>query len=450
MRTPNILVVLADQLRRAALASFGDPDISTPNLDALAARGVSFTNASSTCPVCVPFRFTLLTGEYAHSRYVPSIDWRMSPAERTLADEFNAAGYRTCYVGKWHLYGAYGVRPGISSRDANLHPVPPEHRGRFARWLGFELSNAPFDTRYFADDDPEPRKLEGYQTDGLFDLAMGMIRQEKQQGQPLFLVLSVEPPHPPYEAPKPFLSRWEGRGITLPPNFRASDEAEHATLTGERRRYAAAVENLDWNVGRLTRFLQEQDIAQETVVAFLSDHGELGGAHGLREKQWPYEESVGIPLIFSDPAYPERHGTVVEDPVSTEDLLPTLLGLGRIHPRDPKPGLDLSSLVRGEKERLGREAILLEFVAEFRSGMPFHAETWRAIRTGRHKYMVLGAGDMGSSWQLFHLAEDPYETRNVLQESGGASLGRELHGFLGELLAATGDHYGLKPFGDRR
>lgn len=450
MRRPNILVVLADQLRRDALASFGDPDISTPNLDALAARGVSFTNASSTCPVCVPFRFTLLTGEYAHSRYVPSIDWRMSPAERMLADEFNEAGYRTCYVGKWHLYGAYGVRPGISSRDANLHAIPPEHQGRFARWLGFELSNAPFDTRYFADDDLEPRKLEGYQTDGLFDLAMGLIREEKERHQPFFLMLSVEPPHPPYEAPEPYLSRWAGRELTLPPNFRASDEAEHAVLLGERRRYAAAVENLDWNVGRLSWFLTEQGIAEETVVVFLSDHGELGGAHGLREKQWPYEESVGIPLIISDPAHPGRHGTTVKDPVSTEDFLPTLLGLAGLKARDSKSGLDLSPLVRGEKEGLGREAILLEFIAEFRTGMPFHAETWRAIRTNRHKYTVLGAGDAGSSWQLFDLAEDPYETRNLVQDADGSALRRELHGLLGDVLKASGDHYRLKSFGDRR
>ena len=84
---PNIIVILSDQLRRDALGVYGDPNVATPNIDRLARKGVRFTNACSTFPVCVPFRFTLMTGEYAHSRFVPEIEWRMSPAQRTLADE---------------------------------------------------------------------------------------------------------------------------------------------------------------------------------------------------------------------------------------------------------------------------------------------------------------------------------------------------------------------------
>ena len=96
---PNLLVVFCDQLRRDAIAAFGDPNVETPHIDRLAQNGVSFTNACSSYPICVPFRFTLMTGEYAHSRFVPGIEWRMSPAERTLADEFNAGGYESIYLG---------------------------------------------------------------------------------------------------------------------------------------------------------------------------------------------------------------------------------------------------------------------------------------------------------------------------------------------------------------
>ena len=102
---PNIVVIMADQLRRDALGCYGDPNVSTPHIDTLARGGVRFANACSTYPICVPARFTFMTGQAAHTRMIPGIGWRMSPAEVTLADEFNAAGYETIYVGKWHLYG---------------------------------------------------------------------------------------------------------------------------------------------------------------------------------------------------------------------------------------------------------------------------------------------------------------------------------------------------------
>ncbi len=102
---PNILIILSDQLRRQALGCYGDTDARTPHIDRLARDGVRFQNACSTYPICVPFRFTFMTGEYAHTRLVPGIEWAMSPAERTLADELNEAGYDTAWVGKWHLDG---------------------------------------------------------------------------------------------------------------------------------------------------------------------------------------------------------------------------------------------------------------------------------------------------------------------------------------------------------
>src|SRR5262245_24658737 len=99
-RRPNLLVVMADQLRRDALGCYGDPNVQTPNIDALSRGGVTFTSACSTYPICVPFRFSFMTGLYAHSRRVPAIEYRMDASERTLADEFNEAGYETIYIGK--------------------------------------------------------------------------------------------------------------------------------------------------------------------------------------------------------------------------------------------------------------------------------------------------------------------------------------------------------------
>jgi len=141
---PNLIVVLCDQLRRQAVGCYGDDDAVTPNIDRLAANGVRFANACPTYPICVPFRFTMMTGHYSHTRLVPGIEWRMSPAERTLADEFNEAWYETMYVGKWHLDGGHG-RMG-PAEQCNRTPVHRPHQGRWHKWLGFELRNGPHDT----------------------------------------------------------------------------------------------------------------------------------------------------------------------------------------------------------------------------------------------------------------------------------------------------------------
>jgi arylsulfatase A-like enzyme len=151
---PNVLVILCDQMRRSAMGCAGDPNVSTPHLDRLAAQGARFANACVTYPVCVPSRFTLMTGEYAHSRLVPAIGWRMSPAERTIAHELGEAGYQTAYIGKWHLFGAHPGRGRPLARKRGLTPIPRPFRGGFEYWRGFEFRNDPFDTYVFGTSAP--------------------------------------------------------------------------------------------------------------------------------------------------------------------------------------------------------------------------------------------------------------------------------------------------------
>lgn len=437
---PNVLVVLCDQLRRDALGCYGDVDAVTPHLDALAAAGVRFTAASSTYPICVPFRFTMMTGHTAHSRLVPGIEWRMSPAERTLADEFNDAGYETIYVGKWHLDGGHG-RMG-SAEQTNRTPVHRAYQGRWQKWLGFELRNGPHDTWYFEDDDPLPRRIDGYQTDGLFDLAMDHLRR-RDGNRPFHLVLSVEPPHPPYEAPADLEADWRDRDITLPPNFEAADEAARKRLLAQRRTYYAMIENLDANVGRLRTFLTEQDLADDTVLLFLSDHGELLGAHGLSSKQRPFEESVGIPLIIADPRRPERVGVTCDEPTCTEDLFPTFLGLAGLTPRDDLPGCDLTPLVHGAVDRLPRDGVQLEFVAELRASQPFYDEVWRGFRSRRYKYTVKGDKNGAQPWQLFDLQIDPYEMANLVDDEAHQETAAQHHAWLRARMQETVDPLAL-------
>ena len=444
MNRPNILILLSDQLRRQALGCYGDPDARTPNMDGLARDGVRFTAANATYPVCVPFRFTLMTGEYAHSRLAPAIEWAMSPAERTLADEFNERDYETVYIGKWHLDGGHG-RMG-SAKQCGMTPVRRSHRGRWCKWLGFELRNDPFDTYYFEDEDPMPRKIEGYQTDGLYDLGMDYLANRWNRQHPFCMCISVEPPHPPLIAPPDLQQAWEARDLHLPPNFEAFDEKSRAQSIKKRQIYHAMVENLDINVGRILGFLEMQGLADHTVVMLTSDHGELGGAHGLHSKQWPYEESVGIPLIVRDPGIPPaRRGTTVDDPVCTEDLFPTLLGLAGLAPRNPLPGRDLTPLMHGKQEKLDREGVLLQLVAEHRKGFPFYEEVWRGLRTRRYKYTVKGDKFGGKPWQFFDLDQDPFERENLIDHPEAKTEIVRHHGLLAKLVRETQDPFVLLP-----
>jgi arylsulfatase A-like enzyme len=458
---PNILVILSDQLRRDALRCYGDPNAVTPSIDHLAQQGVAFTRACSTYPICVPFRFTFMTGEYAHSRFVPAIEWRMSPSERTLADEFNAAGYHTVYIGKWHLHGGAGMLPDHTSRKANMTPVPRSHQGRWQKWLGFELANNPFDTHYFEDDDPRPKPLGVYQTDGLFLLAMEhLARHCVNDYQPFCCVLSVEPPHFPMEAPQPLIEQWCNTDIVLPPNFMVEDErpapgthldpTQRDDAIRERQIYYAMVENLDMNVGCLHAFLASHGLADNTVIMFVSDHGEMGGAHNCwyNDKDHPYEESVGIPLVIHDPRVPAQNGVSIAEPVCTEDLFPTLLGLAGLTPSTPKQGCDLTPLIHGHKRRLNREGVMLEFVHDLRKGRygVYHEQYWRAFHSRRYKYCVLGnAREGGRPWQFFDLEQDPYEMRNLVDDPAMHTEVERHHYLLRERLTTTCDHYVLAP-----
>ena len=337
-----------------------------------------------------------------------------------------------------------------SAKQCGMTPVRRSHRGRWRHWLGFELRNDPFDTHYFVDDDPTPRPIDGYQTDGLFDLGINYLAEEwEREKAPFCLCISVEPPHDPFVAPEALQQAWEGRQIHLPDNFAADSQEQRDTFILNRKRYYAMVENLDDNVGRMRAFLEEEGLAENTVVVFVSDHGEMGGSHGLRGKQWPYEESVGIALIVRDPRGDGR-GTVIEDPTCTEDLFPTILGLGGLTPRNRLPGVDLSALIGGDKAKLEREGVLLQFVAEHRKGAIFHEDVWRGVRTRCCKYTVKGDKFGGKPWQFYNLEEDPEELVNLLGEPGCVAEIARHHRLLCDRLRETDDPFVLLPaFGSK-
>jgi len=236
-------------------------------------------------------------------------------------------------------------------------------------------------------------------TDGLTGMAMGYLRDYDRE-EPLFMVLSVPPPHFPFEVPEEFVQLTPD-GLSVRPNFVEKPGWREHLVT-----YYAMIENLDWNIGRLMGAVRELPRFENTLTVYLSDHGEFGGSHGrMARKELPHEEGVRIPMIWNwsgrIPA-----GALPDDLVSLVDLMPTTLGLVDVEVPDYCQGTDVSPLLRGEEFR-SPGAVLLEMVDSPRWSRDF--PNWRGLVTDRWKYAVYEDG----AEILFDLDADPFEMENL-------------------------------------
>jgi len=406
----NLLLVFADQMRGQDLGAAGNPQVMTPNLDRLAREGVFFSNAVANCPVCTPSRGSLLTGLSPLAHRAVTNDLPVRTDIPSLGTALRAAGYRTGYVGKWHLDGL--------PRD-KFTPPGPRRLGFDDYWAVWNCAHDYFDGRYFLDTE-EVHRFEGYEPDGQTDLAIGFL--ERHRREPFALVLSYGPPHAPYEqVPDEFLKLYEPRRLELRPNVidRAAGRQERWRRT--LARYYAAITALDADLGRLLGALERLGLSDRTLVVFTSDHGDMLGSQGRRKKEQPWEESIRVPLLMRAPgALPA--GRRFAAPTGIMDLAPTLLGLLGVDVPDSMQGLDLSALLRGgggEPPRSVPIGIYIPVDQAVEQGVP----EWRGIRTGRYTYARFGSGE---PWVLYDNVADPYQLRNLAAEPSAAALRADL------------------------
>ena len=450
-RPPNVLWIVADQLRYHALACHGDPNVATPAIDSLAAGGVDCSEAVSQYPVCTPFRAGLMTGQHAHVNGVMRHGDFLDPSKRTVAHAFNDAGYRTSFVGKWHLApesGAAMVDPrGWAGQDFWVHP---QLRGGFQDWFGFNISNNYYETYVCSGEKVEPRLLDGHQTDALTDLSIEYLEGRASSDQPWFHVISYEAPHPGrgerpgrgdrlsstgYPVPERYESLYDPASLELRPNV----PSEHAPAAREQLAgYYRMITHLDDNIGRLLSWLEHSGQANDTLVVFLSDHGEMGGSHGLRNKQVPYEESLHIPLIFRPPGWQTRElGASYDGSICGVDIAPTTLGLCGLSELTGAQGRDFSLALTNpsalQDPDPARDAVLVQWND---TRFAFGDHPYRAIRTRSHTYAV---GRDKKFCLLFDRAEDPYELRNLYRDEGYRDVREALGRQLLALLDAVGE-----------
>lgn len=408
MPTPNVIYILSDEHCGMAMSHMGDPNVRTPNMDRLASEGVTFTRAYSNCPVCTPSRGTIFSGRHAHAGPVQGffdVYKATAPSTATLLRE---SGYHTAYFGKWHCGvvrdqepPAVRENPGDYSRWPTR--TPEYHRAGFQDWYGFEVNNAPFKGFYYHEHETDPRKLDGYQTDALTDLTLAYL-EAYDRDEPLFLTLSVEPPHFPLEAPERN-QRFDPDQLVVRENFGEKEQ----DLRRQLAIYYAMIENLDENIGRLLDALNRlPGFRDNTLIAYISDHGDFMGSHdAFCRKSHPQEESVRIPAIFHWPDHiPAQEKR--DELFSLVDLLPTTLGLLGADIPSYMQGVDFAPALRNETFE-GPEAVLLEMQGNPRWNLDFL--DWRGLVTDRWKYAYYETGHQ----LLFDLEQDPYEQRNIAE-----------------------------------
>ena len=432
----NLLWIMCDQLRGQALGCNGDPNASTPNIDRLASEGVNFTRAFSQYPVCSPFRGGLVTGQHAHINGMRVHGDMLTSDRRTIAHAFGDAGYRTSWVGKWHLASLQGPEGIYEGADYWVHPAL---RGGFQDWFGFEFSNNFYRTRYSVGSQIwPPVELEGYQTDALTDLSLKYL-SETAAGLdgPWFHCLSFESPHPGADAegnvrnpaPPEFEARFRPEDIQLRENVPEGLREETRKHNAE---YCAMVANVDYNVARVLDWLQDSGQADHTLVVFFADHGEMGGSHGRFDKLLPYEESIRIPLVMRLPGVTPR-GAVLTEPISGIDLFPTCAGLCNVPVPAEVQGMDLSSLARGMDGPRQTEVLIQWLGAALHGFCDFQ---YRGIRSERYLYCVGTEPDL---CLLFDNDADPWQMNDLFDDPSAAALRAEMHDRLCAAILRSGE-----------
>lgn len=419
------------------MACDGNLDAKTPNIDRLAAEGMRFPRTYANVPVCCPARAILLTGTYPHVNGMVANDLRLREEQVTLAEILQQAGYRTGFVGKWHLDGG--------QRDPGFVPPGPRRQG-FEFWAAYECHHRHFEPTYFRDS-PEMITVRKFEPEASCDFAVEFLK-EQPKGRPFFLTVQMGPPHDPYGAPPKYMDQYDPAKLTMDASWQEGSEVRPVPKTGLKRgplasrfvpvggreevaAYYAAITAIDDQVGRLMQVLKETGADENTIVLFTSDHGDMLGNHGMRRKRKPHDESARVPGIIRWPARVPK-GKVVDTLLSHVDMAPTLLALAGSEVPKSMQGADLSRVALGETTE-GPEAVLLQIFVPFNpDGI---AKPWRGIVTPTHTYARYEDGP----WVLFDDRSDPDQMKNFVGDASARGVLDQLDSQLSALMKKHGD-----------
>jgi len=422
-KKPNVVFIFADQWRAQATGYAGDMNAITPNLDKFAEESVNFTNAVSGCPVCSPYRASLLTGRYPLTHGVFLNDVLLNNGAVSIAQAFNEADYETGYIGKWHLDG--------SDRGAF---IPRERRQGFKFWKAFGCTHR-YNESYYYGDENVMLKWEGYDAVAQTREAQRYI-EKHTEGNPFTLFLSWGPPHAPYQtAPQKYKDLFKDKEIKLRRNVpRELEEKAREELAG----YYAHIAALDDCIADILRTLKECGLEEDTIVVFTSDHGDMLYSQGHRKKQRPWDESIRVPFLLRYPTAHGKGGRVIDMPINAPDIMPTLLGLCGIEVPDTVEGEDFSGIIRGTEKPEDNAALIMcpspfgQYLRDKHGGREF-----RGIRTRRYTYVR----DLKGPWLFYDNERDSYQLDNLCNKPEHSELQKRLEQLLSQKLKEANDKF---------
>ena len=427
-KKPNVVYILTDQWRSSAFGYAGDPNVKTPHLDNFSKESVNFRNAVSVSPVCTPHRASLFTGRYPTSTGMFLNDLYLPSEELCMAEIFKAEGYNTGYLGKWHLDG--------HGREIN---VAPERRQGFDYWKGLECSHDYNKMPYYDNNDPEKKYWNGYSSFALADDANTYLESHAKDKKPFLLFISIATPHFPHEtAPAKYQAMYPTESLKLQPNIPAEWEKK---VREELQGYYGHCTATDEAIGKILMKLKELQLDKNTIIVFTSDHGEMMGSHGHAPsaKQVAWDESIKVPFLIKYPTIGKNKGKVINAPINTPDILPSLLGLADINIPKSIEGENLAVLIKSPNPNTDRVALLMSiypFATEFKY------PEYRAIRTKQYSYIRT----FNNTNMLFDTDKDPYQMENLFDKQGYEQLQKEMAAKLLLALKKAGDDFQPKEY----
>lgn len=423
-KRPNVLVFYTDQQRWDSLGVNGSPMGLTPNLDRMAANAVRFDHAFTSQPVCGPARSSIQTGKYPTVTGVFHNGPALKDDEQTLGHYFGRSGYRTGYVGKWHLGGS--VR----------EPVPLERRGGYDQWWTaadvLEFTSGAFEGKVF-DAKNKPIEFKKYRVDFMTDLAVDFLSQQKSD--PFFLFLSYLEPHHQnnlnrFVAPEGYADRYRNT-FHIPPDLAPFPGDWKSQLPD----YYGIIARIDECFGRIMKELETRNLLDNTIVVFTTDHGCHFRTRNSEYKRSCHEASIHIPFMIQGPGFEPNRS--VKELVSIIDLAPTLLDATGMQIPSAIQGRSLVPLAQN-KQKIWRSGVMVQMREE---------ALQRAYRTDRWKYCIFDPESKRSEMHseqyterfLYDLYADPNEHVNLVGRAAYRKIADELRDQLIENMVSAGE-----------
>ncbi|MFV0514235.1 MAG: choline-sulfatase [Jhaorihella sp.] len=428
MTRPNILILMVDQLNGTLWPDGPAPWLHTPNLDRLSARSLRFANCYTASPLCAPGRAGFMSGQLPSRSGVYDNAAEFASDIPTFAHHLRRAGYQTCLSGKMHFVGPDQLHGFEERLTTDIYPADfgwtPDYRrpGERIDWWYHNMGSvtgagvAEITNQMEYDDE-----VAHHATARLYDLARG------HDGRPWCLTVSFTHPHDPYVARRAYWDRYESCEHLQPqvPAMAYDDHDPHSRrifdandwrsyeigeddIARARRAYFANISYLDDKIGNLMTVLNDTRQADNTIVVFLSDHGDMLGERGLWFKMSFYDGSARVPLMIAAPGMAAGR---IDEPVSTLDVTPTLCDLAGVDLSGVMPWSDGQSLLPLAAGGARSDPVMMEYAAEA-SEAPMVA-----LREGRWKYTNCPLDPE----QLFDLAADPHELKDLARDPAHAA-----------------------------